>query len=560
MIPSALPQATPTSISALPQAIVLPTVPSPNVQQHPHASHHHQHQHQHQPQPSQGAGESPQGGSQRVPYKPPAVPHPPAVLHPPLNVRILLLKCFGPVAESVVNQNRLIVSNLLQDLYRPSYFTTSNYSDPPLSPESCALLTICYLNSLRPGELMNTENLRAMMHYAQMGEMEWLHYYKKHKKMSESTFVQSQLMHLSRIAVYPVLGKIRVMISNQNLGEGVSVSLQNLAQLASVSKQSLPEFVVVLAVRPSATIDFCVLVLNPLQVKILQEMPGHSLPNGRTKVKSGARSQDNCRNSDSVPLQVDKRLLALVRSFQRRLNGSVLIPFHHPNPVSNSPNRPPGQFFRHSQIPSSVAESLVPTASHVIEHKPRGPFQGQYGIAMYVLQKLMSGWGSQAKISDFQKVEFRVLCPPEESFVNQTIAEILESGLIDYLELGTSGGSSLHADVEERVIRCSRDDSSKFNSLLDEAEASPNVLYLVVAESAHLTSSIGHLAKPTSPGGPATPSSDNVRLLCSLPNCLLVSVSSHPHLLQTNRSLVSYANEVHWPLRPHVQSPEGSAK
>lgn len=250
------------------------------------------------------------------------------------------------MAESVVNQNRLIVSNLLQDLYRPSYFTTSNYSDPPLSPESCALLTICYLNSLLPGELMNTENLRAMMHYAQLGEMEWLHYYKKHKKMSESTFVQSQLMHLSRIAVYPVLGKIRVMISNQSLGEGVSVSLQNLAQLASVSKQSLPEFVVVLAVRPSATIDFCVLVLNPLQVKILQEMQGQTLLNGRTRVrvKAGARLQDDCGNSDSVRLQVDKKLLALVRSFQRKLNGRVLIPFHHPSSVSGRPTDHPASF------------------------------------------------------------------------------------------------------------------------------------------------------------------------------------------------------------------------
>ena len=553
MIPSIMPQATPTSMSALPQAIILPTIPSPTVQQHSHSSPHH---HQPQQQSSQSTGDSPQG-SQRSLYKLPAVPH------PPLDVRILLLKCFGPVAESIVNQNRLIVSNLLQDLYRPSYFTTSNYSDPPLSPESCALLTICYLNSLRPGELMNTENLRTMMHYAQLGEMEWLHYYKKHKKMSESTFVQSQLMHLSRIAVYPVLGKIRVMISNQNLGEGVSVALQNLAQLASVSKQSLPEFVVVLAVRPSATIDFCVLVLNPLQVKILQEMQGRTSNGGAKKNgKSEAPSLDTCRNSDSFRLRVDKNLLGLLRSFQRKLNGNVLIPFHHPNPIPESASTTPShhQFFRHSQVPCSVAESLLPTASHIIEHKPRGPFQDQYSVAMYMLQKLMSGWGSQTKISEFRQIEFRVLCPPEESFVGQTIAEILESGLFDRLELNTTSGSSLHAEIEQRVIRCcAQDDSAKFSSFLDEAEANPKVLYLVITESAHLTSSINHLVKEAPPSL-APPSSDNVKLLCSLPNCLLISVSSHPYVLQTNRSLVSYANEVHWPLRPHMQTPEGSAK
>lgn len=149
--------------------------------------------------------------------------------------------------------------------------------------------------------------------------------------------------------------------------------------------------------------------------------------------------------------------------------------------------------------------------------------------------------------------------PPEESLVGQTIAEISDSGILDYLELGGGGSSSPLAEIEERIIRCSQDDSSRFSSLLDEAEESPDVLYFVVAESAHLTSSIATLGKET-PHSPTTPTSDNLRLLCSLPNCLLVSVSSHPYLLQTNRSLISYANEVHWPLRPHLPSPEGSAK
>lgn len=475
----------------------------------------------------------------------------PAPLPPvlPQDLCIVLLKCFGPVPESVVSSNHLLVSNILQDLYRPSYFTTSNYSDPPLSPESCALLTLSYLNALQSGEGINVECLRTMMHYAQLGEIEWLHYYKKHKKMSESTFVQSQLMHLSRVSVYPGLGKVKVMISNQNLGDGVTLALHYLAQLIGVSREYLPDFMVVLAIRPSSTIDFCVLVVDSLQVRLLMEtqvalpVPVASKRASKWRASSNDRQQrrswPNTLAAHKVSITIDQSLLAPVRDFHRKLCGQVLVPFHRPSSGSCHSSVPDSNLVTRSPLVlPEVAQGLVPPAPHVVEHRPQGPYQSQYNMALYLLQRLISMWGSEKKIEEYKSVDFRVLCPPEESFVQQTIGQVTESRIINYLGLG---GGRDGEEVRERVLRCGS--SNQLDCFLEGLDE--ETLYVVIAEAGHLTTRItsyGHRS--------AAALSDSEQLLCRHDNVLLLYVSSQPYALQTNRFLVSFANEIHWPLPP----------
>ena len=346
------------------------------------------------------------------------------------------------------------------------------------------------------------------MHYAQLGEIEWLHYYKKHKKMSESTFVQSQLMHLSRISVYPVLGKVCVMITSQSLGEGVTLALHNLTHIAGIARQSLPDYVVVLAIRPSATMDFCVLVLESLQVKMLKELQSVLVAEGRGKKGNKLREErkkSQQRNACAEVLHINKNLLLAIRSFQRRLAGRVLIPFHHPDSAQMG--------ITGDQLSQSKAESMVPSAPHVIEHKPQGPFQDQYSVAMYMLQKVMSGWGTQMKIEEYKKIDFCVLCPPDESFVGEMVRSIVDSGLVEYLQIGSEqqvggagnecqvgvardenkvgGAANTRQEAAKRVIRCnSPADAAKFASFLEEVETNRNTLYFVAVETGHLTSSI----------------------------------------------------------------------
>ena len=520
----------------------------------------------------------------------------------PYGRRIVLLKCFGPLPDNLTTHSQLIISNLLVDLYRPSYFTLSNYSDHlALLPESCALLTICYLNSLRSGERIRVESLRTMIHYAQLGETDWLLYHKKHKKMSESTFVQSQLMHFSRIVVYPVQGKVRLVVSNQSLSEGITDTLQNLTQIlvsSESTKATVPDYLVVMAIRPLSTIDFCILVLDPLQVQLLSEMKlltshhdsrqrrsHRQTPNGRsqhvssspgrplrtlTSTNTGSHAHSSSSSSttkspsSSNEPQIDRNILFSVQSFHKKLDGDVLLPYGSTelryvelkSCIAGS---------RWTTMSQSDAESMIPSAPHIIEHRPRGPFQDQYNVAMYMLQRILSS-GAKSKIEDFQAVDFRVLCPPDATFVSQTTSEIVSSGVIGHLTSSPSSNASsptdgkfsfttsAYAEAERRVICCSPKDSSRFQAFVKEVESNQNTLYLVVAENGHLTNSIVHSSSPTSNSDSGSEEannmylSDNQKLLCSFSNCILLFVSSHPYCLQTNRSLVSPSNEIHWPL------------
>jgi len=451
------------------------------------------------------------------------------------------------------------------------------------------------------------EGLRTMIHHAQLGEMDWLNYYKKHKKMSESSFVQAQLIHLSRVAVYPVQGKVRVVISNQSLNDGVVMALQKLAQLWTSSEQNFPEYWVVLAVRPSSTIDFCVIVTDPLQVQLLMELKAmgsdarnnkKAPPGGRSQ-PAGAAASSNSRAISSSSLSslglkkvnISKDLLQAIQSFQERLIGGVLIPFYRHNSMQNRDSGDLLVGMGLVRVDPGEADGFSPTSSHLVEHRPRGPFQDQYNVAMHMLQKILSSWGSQAKIDEYQRVDFRVLCPNEASFVTQTMMDVVEAGLVEHLGLGgcsgrnkaggnhrggtggsgladskvsaESGGSESGAplsgitgvsrEVKNRVICCgsSSGDSLRFRSLLKQIEENKTTLYIIVAENSHLTNQVtlpNSSPSPSPSGKSASSFSDDAHLLCQLSNCIMVNVSSHPYSLQTNRSFVSFVNEIHWPI------------
>lgn len=328
-----------------------------------------------------------------------------------------------------------------------------------------------------------------------------------------------------------------------------------------------------LAIRPSSSVDFCVLVFDPLQVRLLQssmaslatEVAPEREREKRERERGGRRSADKGEKGPLPPavgirLEVNPDLLAAVRSFRRKLSGLVLPPFYNPpcapTASANHPGRSPqektprGFALRNSLMPPGEAESLVPTAPHVVEHRPRGPFQEQYSVAMYMLQKLMGGWGSQAKIEEFEQIDFRVLCPREETFMRQTVSEIVDSSLLNYLKLcpAAAAAGALEA-AERRVICCGPSaDRERFSAFLSEVEAGSKTLFVVVCECAHLTSSIARRsAKDQSASLEDAAFCDNEKLLSSFPNCVLIYVSSHPFTLQTNRSLVSQSNEIHWP-------------
>ena len=388
-----------------------------------------------------------------------------------------------------------------------------------------------------------------MLKYARTGESEWLQYYKRHKKMSESTFVQSQLMHLSRISVYPALGRVRVMISNEHLGQGIALTIKNLTQLITVSLEALPDFVVVLAVRANIGVEFCVLVLEPLQSQLLlRQQKNKNLKivtkgslGGKYSTTSSGPPSDPPSGPPAADIIIDRKLLLTLRRAQKKLKGAVHIPFQqHGN--------------ERMTIPQSEAELMSPMASHVIEHKPGGPYQEQYNIAMHLMQRICDL--NDVKLDNFQCLDFCVLCPAEENFIRSVKRGVIESGLGDLVtSVKGSGGCEEGGVIDERVIQCCEQDYPKFSRFLNQIHTNQETLYLVIVEHADITSTLGRgVANDVIPNSDSSHGNccyGEHKILLGQANVVMLYVTSRPYRLVTNRFLVSTVNEIHYPVRPH---------
>ena len=386
-----------------------------------------------------------------------------------------------------------------------------------------------------------------MLKYARTGESEWLQYYKRHKKMSESTFVQSQLMHLSRISVYPALGRVRVMISNEHLAQGITLTIKNLAQLVAMTTEALPDFVVVLAVRGNVGVEFCVLVLEPLLSQLLlrqQKNRWRRLAHGVLK-KSGSASVGGAMEttaggnpSSSAEIEIEKRLLVTLRRLQRGLKGEVHIPFQEPGNGNGT-------------VSPSRAEVMTPVTPHVIEHKPGGPYGDQVSVAMHLMQRITAGGG--VKLENFRTLDFCVLCPPGMNFVRGVERGMVEGGLGELVKREEGQEREGGGALDDRIIRCCEEDYGKFSKFLNEIHTHQETLYVVVVEHADITSSlVGGMVDDSSHGNRRNVQGScygEHKILLGQPNVVMLYVTSLPYRLVTNRFLVSAASEIHWPVR-----------
>ena len=244
--------------------------------------------------------------------------------------------------------------------------------------------------------------------------------------MSESTFVQSQLMHLSRIVVYPNMERLRIMLTQQNLSEGVQSALTSLFQSTTSSSttdsSTNPEYVVVIAMRQNAPLEMCVIVLAPLQSRWLLEMDHPPLA---TKLVT-------CN------LSLPKQLLASIKREQQRLHCLVYTPFSSSASSSTFSEL----------IEKARANSLLPPSSSTVEYHPGGPSPDQYRMSLYLLKRLLDC----GHVEDFKSVDFRVLCPNEPLVVSQVLQDVRGSGLVQYLQLADESHDQLSNAISRRVI------------------------------------------------------------------------------------------------------------
>lgn len=391
-----------------------------------------------------------------------------------------------------------------------------------LSSESCILLTLSYLGSLQEGEGIVPEVLKASFHCTQSLEANWIQYYRKHKKMSESTFVQCQFIHFARVASNPVSGRMQITVSQQSLSEGLLTALQSLSKLDT--KQL--DFVIVIAVHQNSPIEFCILVANPYHAKWIMELQQSNSVKGTAML-----------TPLGIKLSMRTEILTSVRSFHKQLAGAVLVPFL-------APDTPIGSF-----IENVKARSLSPPSSHVIEHRVRGPFTQQCNVGLYMLHRIINC----GQLDPFQRIDFFVVCPSRPSLLSQVLSDIADSGLIEHLGIG-EGQDEVCCAIKSRIVVCH---PCKIEEMVGTIASHPNVLYLVIVKSAHITTrTVLHRSNK----GDAlydTGSSDCDKILATQSNAILLYTSPHPYALQTNRSLIFPMNEIHWPIGPVTETTQG---
>ena len=377
------------------------------------------------------------------------------------------------------------------------------------------MLTISYLSSLRQNHLINPAVLNAVLQCSQAGEVDWLSYYRRHRKMSESTFVQSQLMHLSRIVVYPNMERLRIMLTQQNLSEGVQSALTSLFQSntsSTTDSSTNPEYVVVIAMRQNAPLEMCVIVLAPLQSRWLLEMDH---PPSATKLAA-------CN------LSLPKQLLTSIKREQQRLRDLVHTPFF--SSASSS---------TFSELIEKLrAESLFPPSSSTVEYRPGGPSSEQYRMSLYLLKRLLDC----GHVEDFKSVDFRVLCPNEPLVVSQVLQDVKGSGLVQYLRLTDESNDQLSLNaVSRRVIPCV---DGKVKEMVQEVKLNHDVMYLIIIVGSHLTSRV------VAGGVSDISCCDSDDMLSVYTNTILLFVSAYPYPFTTTQSIIPPTNEIHWPCLP----------
>ena len=490
----------------------------------------------------------------------------------PAHLMLVIIPCFGYIPDFLFHvKTHLHISDCLQHLFKPCYAATANstcyawspnITDTPLNPESCALLTISYLTSLRPGEIVLAEDLRRYLYNAQCGELEWLEYYKKNKKMSENPFVQSFLMHLSRIVIYCASKQVRIMISNTSLTDGIIYSLKNLSQMASDRQKMLPNFVVVLALRQDTPLEFCIISANPLQVKamieyeigrpagrireLLMKKRGRTHSPSSVGIPGSISSRSNkysLKKSHSYnltfekkPLSLSKDILTSVGQVRKQLGGKILVPFSLPADGDVGLVK--------DKVSLEEAEKMIPPLPHIVEHLPSGPFQEQYNVALCLMQQI-SNADKNPGLSSYRKVDFSFLVPSDKLLYSELVSKIESFSIVAQLNICKPIVEKVNRETIRRVICLTNPrDQEKLFRLSTRASKETQTLFVVIIENAHVFHQELFKAMLNDSSNNIVQTSFETLMIAE--NVFFISVTSFPYSLISNHSMIPFSNEIYW--------------
>ncbi|XP_072491340.1 protein GREB1 isoform X2 [Notamacropus eugenii] len=440
------------------------------------------------------------------------------------------------------NLSDVIVSSLLYTCYQNSQSISRAYEQygastiQPISEEMQLLLTVYYLVQLASDQVPLIEDLEQI--FMRSWRESHLTEIRQYQQAPQQPFppvpshiapvTPAQLPWLAGLAASSCNDSVHIIECSYSLAEGLSEMFRLLVE----GKLVKTNYVVIIRACRNTPIDSCIAVTGKYQARILSESllspaeyqkeVNYELVTG--KVESlGAFFSTLCPEGD-IDILLDK----FYQENQSHISSSL-------NPSANKP--------------STLDASGTPLCtSYGLERHQIRPLQ------LAVAQKLLSHVCSIADSStqnldlgSFEKVDFLICVPPSEVTYQQTLFHLWHSGVL--LELGLEKEHVTKQRVEQYVVKLDAEAQTKFKVFLQNSLQNPHTLFVLIHDHAHwdLVSAVHNLYPQTEPSVGLVDRLLNCREVKEAPNIVTLHVTSFPYALQTQHTLISPYNEIHWP-------------
>ncbi|XP_035556647.1 protein GREB1 isoform X4 [Canis lupus dingo] len=440
------------------------------------------------------------------------------------------------------NLNDVVVSPLLYTCYQNSQSISRAYEQygastiQPISEEMQLLLTVYYLVQLAADQVPLMEDLEQIfLRSWRESHLTEIRQYQQPQPCppapsAVAPVTSAQLPWLAGLAASSCNDSVHIIECTYSLAEGLSEMFRLLVE----GKLAKTNYVVIVRACRSPAIDSCVAVTGKYQARILSE-----------SLLTPAEYQKEV-NYELVTGKVDS-LGAFFSTLCPEGDIDILLDkFHQEN---------------QGHIPSSITASSVTKSasldvggapactSYNLEPHHIRPFQ------LAVAQKLLSHVCSIADSStqnldlgSFEKVDFLICIPPSEVTYQQTLFHVWHSGVL--LELGLEKEHMTKQRVEQYVLKLDAEAQTKFKSFLQNSFQNPHTLFVLIHDHAHwdlVSSAVHNLYSQSDPAMGLVDRLLNCREVKEAPNIVTLHVTSFPYALQTQHTLISPYNEIHWP-------------
>ncbi|XP_012504350.1 PREDICTED: protein GREB1 [Propithecus coquereli] len=440
------------------------------------------------------------------------------------------------------NLSDVVVSPLLYTCYQNSQSISRAYEQygasaiQPISEEMQLLLTVYYLVQLAADQVPLMEDLEQIFlrswresHLTEIRQYQQAPQPFPATPSTAAPVTSAQLPWLASLAASSCNDSVHVIECAYSLAEGLSEMFRLLIE----GKLAKTNYVVIICACRNAAIDSCIAVTGKYQARILSE-----------SLLTPAEYQKEV-NYELVTGKVDS-LGAFFSTLCPEGDIDILLDKFHQENQDHISSSLTASVTKAASL--DVSGAPVCTSYHLEPHGIR-PFQ------LAVAQKLLSHVCSIADSStqnldlgSFEKVDFLICIPPSEVTYQQTLFHVWHSGVL--LELGLDKEHMTRQRVEQHVLKLDTEAQTKFKAFLHNSFQNPHTLFVLIHDHAHwdlVSSTVHNLYSQSDPSVGWVDRLLNCREVKEAPNIVTLHVTSFPYALQTQHTLISPYNEIHWP-------------